>query len=468
MASSQPVDKTSSRAASTFDRTVSIPFSIPFSSTRIAPENIVEDRIRSRSSTPFDLHIDEGSVQTSFSIKDRIHLTTRIAPFPDENTGERAVKISEYRAPENTPFQPLTSESSPKTLNRYILLTHRTIFSLSLLTILSLAIVLIGLGIVISTRQSELNFQCTSISYCPRNNSYTVTCNLTNEYCQCYDTDNTLIGCFQQRKYGQGCYRSQECSIHQNLQCNMSIYQCQCLDHYLYNGSLCVPMLTYGATCSIFNDTCDHSLNLTCLTGNICTCNTNVTFWNGQYCELYRTVNSPCDPYQTVSGCSIIFTCNNSTATCECPLSTYFDGEVCLSYSSYLEPCYDSSSCLPNTQLMCSWCLCLCDDSYYYWSPLALTCIYPKQVQYNSTCDYQTSCESDFGLRCINGQCLCEMNSYWTPGNYCDTQSQYNEQCITAPCLGNTGLLCSFNICTCPQCRLDFNRKSELNYLLFI
>jgi hypothetical protein len=97
--------------------------------------------------------------------------------------------------------------------------------------------------------------------------------------------------------------------------------------------------------------------------------------------------------------------------------------------------------------------LCLCDDSYFYWSPLTATCIYLKQIQYNSTCDYQTDYESDFGLRCINGRCLCEMNSYWTPGNDCDFQSQYNEQCSTAPCLANTGLLCSSNICNCPQCR---------------
>ena len=430
-------------------------------------EGIIEDLTES---SPTDLQIDDESTQVNEFLLTSLPTTkkTRVtSPLTTDDNNERFVKISEYHAPENTPFEPLAPKLSPKKLHRYILLTPRTIYSGSLLTILSLAIVLIGFGIVVARRRSQLSFQCAPISYCPRNSSYTVLCNTTNEYCECYNTEDKLIGCLQQRKYGEGCYRVNECSLYQNLQCNLTIYQCQCLDHYLYNGSLCVPMLTYGEKCSILNDTCDHSLNLTCLTGNICTCNTNVTFWNGQYCELYRPVNSPCDPFRTISGCSMTFTCDNSTATCQCPSSTYFDGEVCLTHSSYLEPCYDISSCLPNSQLICSWGLCLCDDLYFYWSPLTLTCTYPKQITYNSTCDYQTGCEYDFGLRCINGRCVCEMNSYWASGNYCDFQSQYNEQCLTAPCLANTGLLCSSNICTCPQCKFDFRQQSQSNECSF-
>jgi hypothetical protein len=455
MTSIQPIDKTLPYSPGSECASI-VSSAFRFRSGRVTPENSVDDQSRILTPTPSHFQVDGESARTSFSIRDKSPLRNRFTPISNDNPDERAVKISEYRAPESTPFQPIASKISPKKLHDYILLTTRTACFLSAVAILSLVIVLIGLGLAISSRQSELNFHCTSILYCPRNSSYTISCNTTNGYCQCYDTQKTLIGCLQQRNYGEACYRSQECSNQQNLQCNLSIYQCQCLDHYWYNGSLCVPMLTYSATCSVFNDTCDRSLNLTCLTGNICTCNTNVTFWNGQYCELYRIVNNPCDPYQNVSGCSMTFTCDNSTTTCQCPTSSYFDGEVCLPYSSYLEPCYDSSSCLPNTQLICSWGLCLCDDLYYYWSPSTLTCIYPKQIQYNATCSYQTSCESDFGLRCINGQCLCEFNSYWTPGGYCDIQSQYNEQCLTAPCLSNTGLICSSNICTCPQCKLNF------------
>lgn len=371
-----------------------------------------------------------------------------------EILSEPTIKISEYQPSEITPFQPLAPKAiQTKKLHRFILLTPRTIFSLSLLSILSLAIILIGFGIVVSYRRSALSFRCQPMSYCPRNSSYTVICNLTNQYCSCYDFEDQLIGCLQQRKYSQACYRSQECSIEQNLQCNLHTYQCQCLDHYYYNGTFCVPLLTYGEFCSISNDRCDYSLNLTCLTTNQCLCNTNHTFWNGQFCEFYRTVDYPCDRYKTPSGCSLTFVCDNLTTTCQCPPLTYFDGEACLKYSSYLEPCYDSFSCLPNSQLICSWGLCLCNDEYFHWSSIDSQCIYPKQTKYNSTCDYQTSCESDYGLRCIDGRCLCELNSYWTPGNYCDVQSQFNEQCLTAPCLTNTGLICSANTCTCPTCR---------------
>ncbi|CAF0914561.1 unnamed protein product [Adineta steineri] len=441
---------------------------VRFNSARVTPENnenSSEKKLNEQSSpplspSPFNLQIDEGLFQfnelslQSPLIKNKIHTTTLNTPSRDENEGkERTVKVSEYCTPESTPFESLTGNISPKKLHRYILLTPRTIFSISLFTILSLGVVLIGFGIAISHRRAQLDYQCPVITYCPKDTSYTLICNITNEYCNCYNTEDEVIGCMRQRQYGAGCYRSQECSINHNLQCNLSLYQCQCLDHYTYNGSACIPMLTYGDICSILNDTCDYSLNLTCLTGNICICNTNITFWNGEYCESYRSVNSPCDPYKIPSGCSMTFICDNSTVTCQCSSSTYFDGDVCLSYSSYLEPCYDTSSCLPNTYLSCSEGLCQCDDSFFYWSSINSTCIYPKQIQYNSTCEYQTACESDFGLRCINGQCLCELNSYWTPGNYCDFQSQYNEQCLTAPCLANTGLICTSNtsICTCPQ-----------------
>lgn len=448
---------------------------IRFNSARIEPgktENNIVNSIESPPTSPTSLHLqfDEGSIPPlSPSIKHKRHLSARITPFTNENDSNRVVKISEYHAPDNTPFEPVTPKTSPKKLHHYILVPPRTLFSISLFTILSIAVVLIGFGVATARRQSDLNTHCPSISYCPQNKSYTVLCNMTNEYCQCYNTEDTLIGCLKQRRYNEGCYRTQECSIHHNLQCNTSIYQCQCLDHYYYNGSSCIPMLTYGELCSISNNKCDYSLNLTCLNGNICTCNTNVTFWNGQYCELYRSVNNPCDPYKTPSGCSMTFICANTTATCQCPSSYYYNGKVCLSYSSYLEPCYDTSSCLPNTQLICSYGLCQCDDLYYYWSPTYSACIYPKQIVYNSSCDYQTGCESDFGLRCINGRCLCEVNSYWTPGNYCDFQSQYNEQCLTAPCLGNTGLLCSSNtsICTCPQCKLVIFKAKNL-FLKFL
>jgi len=375
-----------------------------------------------------------------------------------EILSQPTLKISEFQPTEQTPFQQLTPKPiKPKKLHRFILLTYRTICSLSLLSILSIAIVLIGFGIVVSYRRSSIDFRCSSISYCPRNSSYTLTCNLTSEHCSCYDVDDELIGCIQQRTYSQACYRSQECSIEKNLQCNLHTYQCQCLDHYYYNDSFCVPLLTYGDICSISNDRCDYSLNLTCLANSQCSCNTNQTFWNGEFCEIYRSVDSPCDPYKTPSGCALTFTCENSTATCQCPSSTYFDGEACLKYSSYLEPCYDEYSCLPNSQLLCLWGLCMCLDEYFYWSPNDTQCIYPKKIEYNSTCDYHTTCESDFGLRCIDGHCLCESNSYWASGGYCDLQSLIGEQCTTAPCLAHTNLICSADTCTCPQCKDSSN-----------
>ncbi|CAF0980062.1 unnamed protein product [Rotaria magnacalcarata] len=459
MASNQLFDDIRQQSSMSFHRPLSI---TRFHSGRIAPdntENSMRASLESQSQLPFDLHIDEemlgsGEFRSLSSLTDnQAYVRSSTALSTNENVREPVVKISQYRTPESTPFQPLSSKTSKKKLNKYILLTPRTILSISVLTILSLIVVLIGLGIAISERISKLNYRCPLMSYCPRNSSYTVICNTTNEYCSCYDTNDLLIGCFKQRRYGDGCYRSQECANNYNLQCNTSLYQCQCLDHYYYNGSTCMPMITYNQTCLILNDRCDYLLNLSCLIGYICACDTTATFWNGQHCEYYRSLNDPCNPYKTPSGCSSTFTCDNSTATCQCPPSTYFDGEECLSYSSNLQPCYDASSCLPYSLLICSWGLCQCDERYYYWSESTSKCVYPKKATYNSTCDYYATCESDFGLRCINGQCLCEVNSYWTPGNYCDFQSQYGEQCSTAPCLGNTGLICSSNtsMCTCPQ-----------------
>ena len=449
MASNQPIVEKLSRSR-TFNQISTITSKIRFNSARIAPaptiENTVEDEVETVPLGLCDIQIDEGVVQSDEN-SSMNNLTK------EESTDQRLITISEYCAPENTPFQLFTPKISPKKLHHYILLTPRTVYSVSLFTVLSIATVLIGFGVAVSYRRTQLDFHCSLLSYCPKDSSYTVICNVTNGYCQCYNNDDQLIGCIQQRKYGEGCYRFQECDVRHNLQCQLNIYQCQCLDHYRYNGTLCVPMLTYGDTCSILNDTCDHSLNLTCLAGNICTCDTNFTFWNGEYCESYRLANSPCDPYKTPSGCSMTLTCDNSTATCQCPSSTYLEGAACLPYSSYLEPCFDSSTCLPNSLLACSYGACVCDDLYFYWSPSNATCVYPKRIDYNATCDYQTGCESDFGLHCINGRCLCESNSYWTPGNYCDFQSQYNEQCLTAPCLAYSGLTCVSNICTCPSCK---------------
>ncbi|CAF1337318.1 unnamed protein product [Adineta ricciae] len=435
MTSVRPFSHTSS-SSTPIERPGSL---LRFNSARVSPEKVDdnrEDRSEARPTSPVDIHVGYGLFQPSDSPAHSPLIANTVQPAvckKDDNHKNRLVKISEYCTPENTPFEPITPNRSSKKLHRYILVTSRTICSLTLFSIVSIGIVLIGFGAALAHRQSQLDYRCPLISYCPRNTSYTLLCNITSEYCGCYDTNDELLGCMKQR----------------NLQCNISTYQCQCLDHYYFHENSCIPMLTYGETCSMGNDTCDYLLNLKCLTGSICTCNTNTTFWNGEYCEGYRSVNSPCDPYKNISGCSMTFSCDNSTATCQCPSSAYYDGAVCLAYSSYLEPCYDTSSCLPGTYLVCSWGLCQCDDVYFYWSPTNLTCMYPKHVQYNSSCDYQTSCESDFGLRCIGGHCLCEANSYWTPGNYCDFQSMYNEQCLTAPCMNNTGLICSSNTSTC-------------------
>ncbi|CAF3177596.1 unnamed protein product [Rotaria socialis] len=78
------------------------------------------------------------------------------------------------------------------------------------------------------------------------------------------------------------------------------------------------------------------------------------------------------------------------------------------------------------------------------------------QNTYNSTCDYYAGCESDFGLRCINGQCLCEINSYWTPGNYCDFQSQYGFCVFDYWCRQDLALHCRNFTCTCSLCRTCF------------
>jgi hypothetical protein len=243
MTSIQPTEQTLTRSH-TLD---SVPTSlIRFNSARIGPEKTekdIEDLIESRptSPLPLDRHLDEGLLQSNdFSpqspiIKHKIHSTSRIAPLANENDSNRVLKISEYHAPENTPFEPLSTQASPKKLHSYILLTPCTIFSMSLLTILSLVVVIIGFGVAVARRQSQLNDHCSLISYCPQNTSYTVLCNMTTEYCHCYNTEDTLIGCIKQRQYGEGCYRTQECSVHHNLQCNMSIYQCQCLGHYYYN-----------------------------------------------------------------------------------------------------------------------------------------------------------------------------------------------------------------------------------------
>lgn len=450
MASTQPEKQPSSAnivRSPTFESTVTSV--IRFHSARIVPENIPE-----RSLSPFDLRVDDLDQSPS---------PTETPENPLRSTP--TVQISEYAAPANTPFLPVKPTNKPKKLHRYLLLTPRTIISLSLFTFLSLSAVLIGFGVALSQRRSALDKSCSLRSYCPKNSSYNIRCNSTTEYCQCYNENDQLMGCFAQRHYGQGCYRSDECSFKENLQCHLPRYQCECLTHYFYNGSGCQSMYTYGDSCLVSSDDhCDPSLNLTCLSSGTCSCNTNLTFWNGQYCEPYRLVDQPCDPYRIPSGCSQTFFCNNLTGTCQCPPSSYFDGQVCLTYTSYLEPCYDTSSCLPNSQLTCSWGVCQCDDEFFYWSSSTLSCVYPKQLTYNTSCDYHTGCESDFGLRCINGRCLCEVNSYWTPGNYCDFQSQFGEQCSTAPCLAHTGLVCSSttSTCVCPQCKFSLSLSLSL------
>jgi hypothetical protein len=453
---SAPVAKQASRTAlkrgPTFESTISS--LIRFNSARITPQTVGDDArssIPSPPCSPFDLQVNDAFLSSDDS---PVQSPVPLSVAEDEND-RPVVKFSEFRVATETPFRPISNKTKPIKLHRYILVAPRTIFSVSLFTIISLSAVMIGFGVAVSKRRAQLDYRCPTITYCPKNTSYTILCNTTTEQCGCYGTDDKLVGCLKQRHYGQGCYRWQECSTRDNLQCNLNLYQCQCVDHYFYNGSACQPLLTYRELCSSLNNRCDPALNLTCQPTNTCSCDTNVAFWNGQACELYRLVDSPCDPYQNVSGCSPTFLCDNATATCQCSSSTYFNGLVCLGYSSYLEPCDDTSSCLPNTQLFCSWGLCQCDDLYFYWSPLSMTCAYPKQITYNSSCDYQTGCESDFGLRCINGQCMCEINSYWTPGNYCDFQSQFNEQCSIAPCMASTGLICASNtsICTCPQCK---------------
>ncbi|CAF3177578.1 unnamed protein product [Rotaria socialis] len=81
----------------------------------------------------------------------------------NQNVREPVVKIFQYRTSESTPFRPLSSKTSKKKLNKYILITPRTILSISLLAIRSLIVALIGLVIATSERISKLNYRCSLV-----------------------------------------------------------------------------------------------------------------------------------------------------------------------------------------------------------------------------------------------------------------------------------------------------------------
>lgn len=213
-------------------------------------------------------------------------------------------------------------------------------------------------------------------------------------------------------------------------------------------------MRTYNQECDSWNQPCDHSLKLRCLSsgegtscltgypGTRCTC-ISTDYWDDTSC-----VPKLLDKVITDNGCKCRhdlglqrlpfqspYTCyvdNNPSQQCACPNDQYWGGEKCVPKKSYSEYCTTDCQCKENLLLSC--------EPYVN----GYTCYSDFGSGLKCLCNYITHWWNDGIKKCGNINCLYYFNSTdLSILNYKDTKYSYGTACDnTCQCRNDLGFTC--------------------------
>jgi len=234
----------------------------------------------------------------------------------------------------------------------------------------------------------------------------------------------------------ESCNASTECGY--DAYCSSALGTCQCLSNFYYDQyyGRCFLLKSNGESCAE-NRECNTEQHLICDTVNgYCTCPMQ-TVWASYYnkpdCVRTREIGETC---QQTSHCITASYCLPSSSgqyRCQCATGyfpSYITGQ-CEKIRDVLERCYGFYQECP-TNTVCrnppngdNQLYCLCITNFYY-DASSKSC--KAQTSNNTNCDTSTSCLSAYGLRCINGKCLCEPTKYWN-GTHCDFYRFYGRPC---------------------------------------
>ena len=193
--------------------------------------------------------------------------------------------------------------------------------------------------------------------------------------------------CMPALGYNQPCtnqFTSYMCkTLTENTVCIGPKFTCKCLDKFYFSQieMKCQKQLLGDQPCSQF-DACHADLGLICQNG-VCKCSNIDQIWNGNTCiSKYSYNEGTCNQNSDCNGNLI---CKSSGASCSCPTSV----------ANKLCDC-------PSRKI----------GEELYWN--GTYCINAGTI--NSTCtevDYMCQVLSQ-ALSCINGQCVCKTNYFWS------------------------------------------------------
>ena len=317
-----------------------------------------------------------------------------------------------------------------------------------------------------SSEQCSNSLVCNLIS-----NSCNCPTNVSNNYCDCptrsigqeYYWNGSI--CKTANSYGYQCTANYHCKyLTQNTYCNGSICVCPSYKYFDTQQQICVNQLLNNQPC-VQASSCRVDLGLICQLSGICSCDSNTQFWNNLICINYYTYNN--QMCTNSSQCKSPLVCNSNSVSCNCPIAVqnsycdcptpvaiyeyYWDGSTSCSASvPYGWSCSGNFSCQGVTQnTYCYNGVCSCRPLQYFYLIQQLC---RNQRLITESCMATGDCRTDYGLRCIAGNCCPYYQYYESTYQNCTNQLMYNQQTCYSDyyCRTDLGLVCN-NISTC-QC----------------
>jgi hypothetical protein len=272
-----------------------------------------------------------------------------------------------------------------------------------------------------------------------------LTCSSTTFTCQCSSVNywnGTL--CVPRLYPGQTCSSSMQCINSSSC----SSFICVCNSNYYYSTltGQCVPQLAYATVCTLGNYQCLNNTFCYDLLSPpaACTCDAAYYYYDGTRCVVYATYGETCaaaiyGPYCDFVSRSLV--CIGTT--CTCSLANYYNGSKCVPYRLVGFSCTASSQCVTNAYCSSSQtCLCL---TTHYFSTANGSCL--PLLSFGQSCTSSVQCPSN--MLCTAGVCQCTPTTYFVSPN-CVSRVSYGGSCsVTVLCDTTLGLTCTSSVCTC-------------------
>ena len=273
-----------------------------------------------------------------------------------------------------------------------------------------------------------------------------LTCSTPTSTCQCSSINywNGTI-CIPRLYPGQTCSSTPQCI--NSSSCVSSV--CKCDTNYYYSTTVgrCVSQLSYSTSCTLGNYECLNNTSCYDLLSPpaTCSCDPATYYYDGTQCAYYATYSQTCAASIFGPVCDTVsrsLVCINSVCTCQS--TSYYNGSGCATLTPVGLPCTSSLQCIGNSTCS-SLQVCTCISSTYFDTTTG-TCL--TLLTFGQTCASTSQCSTNM-ICSVGLQCVCSPSSYFASSS-CVSRATYGGTCSGAIlCDTTVGLVCTSLVCTC-------------------